>query len=194
MKHHQSPQSPSSLVPRAPTISVISGGPLKQRLNIDCFVLIDNLMPITYGFVTDIGLHDCHFGFPSVSAPFQIWFTISSGWWFVVNSGDAIYDCSANIIYLHFNLFHSEYLHHVCLVHPVVVVVLLVGPFHVCILLLYLFFVISFASQYLLLISTDIAFILLSRSCLVAASCCSPACEFKYPARLPNWRQLKLVK
>ena len=44
---------------------------------------------------------------------------------------------------------------------------------------LYLFFVISFASEYLLLISTDMAFILLSRSCLVAASCCRLACEFK---------------
>ena len=65
------------------------------------------------------------------------------------------------------------------LVHPVVVVVLSVGPFRVCILLLYLFCLISFALEYLLLISIDIALILLSRSCFVAASCCSSACEFK---------------
>ena len=84
--------------------------------------IIDNLMSVAYGFRTDIGLHNLHFHFSDVSTPFQIWLTINNSWWFITNSGDAIYDCSANIIYLHFNLFHSEYLHHVCLVHPVVVV------------------------------------------------------------------------
>ena len=62
---------------------------------------------------------------------------------------------------------------------PAVVVVLSVGSFRVYLLPFYLFCLISFALEYLLLISIDIALILLSRSCFVAASCCSSACEFK---------------
>ena len=62
---------------------------------------------------------------------------------------------------------------------PAVVVVLSVGPFRILSSSFYLFCLFSFALEYLLLISVDIAFILLSRSCFVAASCCSSACEFK---------------
>ena len=87
-------------------------------------------------------------------------------------------------MYLQFNLLFVDLvsggISTVCLlVHPVVVVVLSVGSFRVYLLPFYLFCLISFALEYLLLISIDIALILLSRSCLVAASCCSSACEFK---------------
>ena len=62
---------------------------------------------------------------------------------------------------------------------PAVVVVLSVGPFRILSSSFYLFCLFSFALEYLLLISMDMALIRLSRSCLVAASCCSSACEFK---------------
>ena len=62
---------------------------------------------------------------------------------------------------------------------PAVVVVLSVGPFCVLCSSFYLFLLFSFALEYLLLISVEMALILLSRSCFVAASCCSSACEFK---------------
>ena len=62
---------------------------------------------------------------------------------------------------------------------PAVVVVLSVGPFRILSSSFYLFCLFSFALEYLLLISMDIALILLSRSCFVAESCCSSACEFK---------------
>ena len=88
-------------------------------------------------------------------------------------------------MYLQFNLLFvdlvSGAISTVCFVgsFPAVVVVLSVGSFRVYLLLFYLFCLISFALEYLLLISMDIALILLSRSCFVAASCCSSACEFK---------------
>ena len=62
---------------------------------------------------------------------------------------------------------------------PAVVVVLSIGPYRILSSSFYLFCLFSFALEYLLLISMDIALILLSRSCFVAASCCSSACEFK---------------
>ena len=62
---------------------------------------------------------------------------------------------------------------------PAVVVVLSVGPFRILSSSFYLFCLFSFALEYLLLISMDIALILLSRSCFVAAFCCSSAWEFK---------------
>ena len=62
---------------------------------------------------------------------------------------------------------------------PAVVVVLSVGPFRVLCSSFYLFLLFSFALEYLLLISVEMALILLSRSCFVAASCCSSAWEFK---------------
>ena len=60
-----------------------------------------------------------------------------------------------------------------------VVVVFSVGPFRVLCSSFYLFLLFSFALEYLLLISVEMALILLSRSCFVAAFCCSSAWEFK---------------
>ena len=55
----------------------------------------------------------------------------------------------------------------------------LVGSLDVCYSSFYLFLLFSFALEYLLLISMEMALILLSRSCFVAAFCCSSAWEFK---------------
>ena len=88
-------------------------------------------------------------------------------------------------MYLQFNLLFvdlvSGAISTVCFVgsFPAVVVVLSVGSFRVYLLPFYLFCLFSFAFEYLLLISMDMALILLSRSCFVAASCCSSAWEFK---------------
>ena len=88
-------------------------------------------------------------------------------------------------MYLQFNLLFVDFvsggISTVCFVgsFPAVVVVFSLGSFCVYLLSFYLFCLISFALEYLLLISMDIALILLSRSCFVAASCCSSACEFK---------------
>ena len=55
----------------------------------------------------------------------------------------------------------------------------LVGSLDVCYSSFYLFLLFSFAFEYLLLISMEMALILLSRSCFVAAFCCSSAWDLK---------------
>ena len=58
----------------------------------------------------------------------------------------------------------------------------------------HLFLLFSLALEYLLLISTEMALILLSRSCFVAAFSGSSACDLRYPDKLLSCKQLKLFK